>query len=71
LDKGAETDNVHEGLSRRRRSTFHNAHARLRLFTGRSDPAGRDEQYERFYLLLVGLHPQLQRYVLMRLESLR
>jgi hypothetical protein len=54
LDKGAETDNVHEGQNRRRRrSTFHNAHARLRLFTGRADPAGRDEQYERFYLLLV------------------
>jgi hypothetical protein len=57
LDKGAESDNVHEGQSRRRRSTFHNAHARLRLFTGRTDPAGRDEQYERFYLLLVEATP--------------
>lgn len=49
LDKGAASDDT----SSRRRSTFHNAHARLRLFTGRADPAGRDEQYERFYVLLV------------------
>jgi hypothetical protein len=48
LDKGAETDSTV-----RRKSTFINAHARLRLFTGRNDPAGRDEQFERFYLLLL------------------
>lgn len=56
LDQGAETDNLREGESEtgsRRRSTFINAHQRLKLFTGRSDPRGRDEQYERFYLLLV------------------
>lgn len=56
LDKGAASDHEakvkNDGTSRRR-STFHNAHARLRLFTGRADPAGRDEQYERFYILLV------------------
>jgi len=37
----------------RRKSTFENAHLRLRLFTGRSDPAGRDEQYERLYVVLM------------------
>lgn len=61
LDKGAASD--HEGKVKndgtsRRRSTFHNAHARLRLFTGRADPAGRDEQYERFYVLLVEASPE-------------
>lgn len=30
----------------KRKSTFLNTHARLRLFTGRSDPSGREEQYE-------------------------
>jgi hypothetical protein len=48
LDKGAEIDDTG-----RRKSTFINAHARLKLFTGRNDPAGRDEQFERFYLLLL------------------
>lgn len=40
-----------------RRSTFINAHARLKLFTGRSDPAGRDEQFERLYVLLLEASP--------------
>lgn len=53
LDKGAESDGTG-----RRRSTFLNAHARLRLFTGRDDPAGRDEQFERFYLLLMDADPE-------------
>lgn len=35
----------------RRPSTFQNAHQRLRIFTGRNDPAGRDEQWERLYVL--------------------
>lgn len=48
LDAGAETDGTD-----RRRSTFQNAHSRLRLFTGRDDPAGRDEQFEKFYLILL------------------
>lgn len=52
LDKGAAADNT-----ARRKSTFMNAHARLRLFTGRNDPAGRDEQFERFYLLLLEASP--------------
>ncbi len=52
LDKGAAGDG-----SLKRASTFLNAHRRLRLFTGRSDPAGRDEQYERLYVLLVDASP--------------
>ncbi|MEI8395746.1 MAG: hypothetical protein WCF85_13470 [Rhodospirillaceae bacterium] len=46
FDKEAEADGTDK-----RRSTLANAHARLRLFTGRDDPAGRDEQYERLYLV--------------------
>jgi hypothetical protein len=52
LDKGAASDQT-----ARRRSTFENAHPRLRLFTGRDDPAGRDEQYERLYVVLLDSNP--------------
>lgn len=52
FDKDAESDDTE-----RRRSTFVNAHAGLRLFTGREDPAGRDEQFERFYVVLVDATP--------------
>lgn len=52
LDKDAQNDGT-----AKRRSTFENAFTRLRLFTGREDPAGRDEQYERLYLLLVDANP--------------
>lgn len=48
FDKDAATD-----FTPTRRSTFENAHARLRLFTGRDDPAGRDEQYETLYVVLL------------------
>ena len=48
MDQGAATDGT-----TRRRSTFENAHLRLKLFTGRDDPAGRDEQYERLYIVLL------------------
>ena len=48
LDKEAELDGTDK-----RRPTLLNAHARLRLFTGRNDPAGRDEQYEKLYLVLL------------------
>lgn len=41
----------------RRKSTFQNAFPRLRLFTGRRDPAGREEQFERLFLLLVDSNP--------------
>jgi hypothetical protein len=52
LDKEAATDGTGK-----RQSTFLNAHARLRLFTGRADPAGREEQFERFYLILLDASP--------------
>lgn len=52
LDKDAATDDT-----ARRRSTFVNAHARMRIFTGRNDPAGRDEQYEHLYIALVDATP--------------
>jgi hypothetical protein len=48
LDWGAESDDTGK-----RRSTWANAHQRLRLFTRRTDPAGREEQFERLYLVLV------------------
>ena len=48
LDMGASSDET-----QKRKSTFANAFPRLRLFTGRHDPAGRDEQFERLYLVLV------------------
>lgn len=41
----------------RRKSTFENAFPRLRLFTRRPDPAGREEQFERLFLLLVDSNP--------------
>lgn len=52
LDKDAAKD----GTSKRR-STFENAHARLQLFAGRTDPAGREEQFELFYLILLDASP--------------
>ncbi|WP_196800614.1 hypothetical protein [Microbacterium sp. 11MF] len=48
FDVGAE----HDGTGRRK-STFENAFPRLRLFTRRPDPSGREEQFERFYVLLL------------------
>ncbi|NUU50917.1 hypothetical protein HP444_08870 [Curtobacterium luteum] len=48
IDAAAE----HDGTPRRK-STFENAFPRLRLFTRRPDPSGREEQYERFYLILL------------------
>ena len=60
LDKGARGDQT-----AKRRSTFENAFPRLRLFTGRQDPAGRDEQFERLYLVLVDANrfsPELECY---------
>jgi hypothetical protein len=52
LDIGAASDDTD-----RRRSTFENAFPRLRLFTRRPDPSGREEQFERLYLLLVDSNP--------------
>lgn len=56
LDKDAEND-----ATTKRRSTFVNAHARLQLFNGRNDPAGREEQFERFFLILLDASPSLVR----------
>jgi len=52
LDQGAALDDTG-----RRRTTFDNAHARLELFTGRDDPAGRDEQYEQLFIVLLDANP--------------
>jgi hypothetical protein len=43
--------------TQRRNSTFHNAYARLKIFSGRDDPAGRDEQFERLIVMLVDANP--------------
>ena len=53
LDAGAKADGTPG-----RHSTFHNAHRRLKMFTGRGDPAGRPEQYERLYIVLVDASPE-------------
>ena len=54
LDAAADGDHTHHrDGSARRHSTFINAHARMKLFTGRDDPSGRDEQYERMYVVLI------------------
>jgi len=45
LDIGAASDGTEK-----RESTFLNANHRLQLFTGRDDPADRDEQFERLYI---------------------
>lgn len=52
LDKGAASDETP-----RRRSTLANTHARFKLFTGRPDPAARDEQFERLYVALMEATP--------------
>lgn len=49
FDEGAARDGTTT-----RKSTFLNAHEAFRLFTNRSDPAGRDEQFERFYVVIHG-----------------
>ena len=61
LDKGAGTD--HTG---KRKSTAANAHSRFRMFTGRDDPAGRPEQYERLYIILVDANPAAPQYEVFR-----
>ena len=53
LDKDAANDGT-----KKRSSTFVNAHSRLKLFTGRNDPAGREEQFENFYLMLLDASPK-------------
>lgn len=53
LDQGAAADEKKKGDKLTRRSTFENAHQRLRLFSGRDDPADREEQFEFLAILLV------------------
>ncbi|MFG1607181.1 hypothetical protein [Actinoplanes sp. NPDC049265] len=48
LDVGAASDGTD-----RRKSTLQNVFPRFRLFTGRDDPAGREEQFERLFVLLL------------------
>jgi len=60
FDQGAARDHT-----KTRHSTFDNAHQRLRLFSGRDDPAGRDEQYESIYIVLLDANqfqPGVQTY---------
>lgn len=52
LDKDSRTDGT-----TKRNATFDNAFQRLRLFTGREDPAGREEQYELLYIAAVDANP--------------
>lgn len=52
LDQDAAKDDTG-----RRRTTFDNAHSRLALFSGRDDPAGRDEQYEELFVVLLDANP--------------
>jgi len=58
LDWEAQSDSTEN-----RRSTFVNAHQRMRMFTGRDDPAGRDEQWERLYLIAVDANPFQPRWI--------
>lgn len=48
FDKGAADDGTE-----RRSSTFNNANHRFQMFSGRTDPSGRDEQYEQMFLVLL------------------
>lgn len=52
LDAGAASDDTD-----RRSSTVQNAHDLLRLFSGRPDPAGREEQLERLYVVTYDATP--------------
>lgn len=51
FDKQAADDGT-----KKRKSTFLNAHSRFQLFTGRNDPADREEQFERFYIILLDIN---------------
>lgn len=64
FDEGAERD----GTSTRK-STFENAHDAFKLFTNRNDPAGRDEQFERFYIVLHGRGTKEPRARFLRQET--
>lgn len=61
FDVGASSDHTE-----RRKSTVFNAHARLRLFSNRDDPAGREEQFEKFYVALVDAEAEPPAFSLFR-----
>lgn len=50
-----DADAAHDDTAKRK-STFQNAFPRLRLFTRRPDPSGREEQFERFFVALVDVN---------------
>lgn len=52
FDYGAAQD-----LTDTRKDTVTNAHSLLKIFTGRRDPAGREEQYEGLYIGLIDSSP--------------
>jgi hypothetical protein len=66
LDKEAASDQTGK-----RKSTAANAHSRFRMFTGRDDPAGRPEQYERLYIVLVDANPEAPQYEVFRVGDAR
>ena len=59
FDAGAAEDSTES-----RQSTLTNAHERFRIFTGRVDPAGRDEQFEAFYFVTIDANPFQPKYSL-------
>ena len=64
LDAGATEDGTGK-----RKSTFQNAHPRLRLFSDRRDPSGREEQFEFFYVALVDASCEPASFKLYRVGS--
>jgi hypothetical protein len=64
LDKGAAAD-----ATEKRNSTVANTHSRFKMFTGRDDPAGRAEQYERLYIVLVDANPETPQYEVYRVGA--
>lgn len=64
LDDQATTDGT-----QKRKSTFENAHPRLRLFSDRKDSAGREEQFEFFYIALVDANTEPPAFRLYRVGN--
>lgn len=53
-----------EDATKKRESTLINAHQRFRLFTGREDPYGRDEQLEKVFIVRYDANPFSPRFEL-------
>lgn len=64
LDNQATSDGT-----QKRKSTFENVHPRLRLFSDRKDPAGREEQFECFYIALVDANSNPPQFKLHRVGN--